>query len=118
LKLATANIETGPKFRKHRTRQTLREGVPELGGHRYVQNTDITDGNRFLDEVKVDLDMLCALVLNEIGEEIDGTDIVIVYESALQQQNMELLDELSEPTSFSHTVGHDAILSLGARAGD
>jgi hypothetical protein len=31
---------------------------------------------------------------------------------------MELLDELPEPTSFSHAVGHDAILSLGARSGD
>jgi hypothetical protein len=31
---------------------------------------------------------------------------------------MELLEELSQPTSFSHAVGHDVILSLGARAGD
>jgi hypothetical protein len=31
---------------------------------------------------------------------------------------MELLEELPEPTSFIHAVGHDAILSLGARVGD
>jgi hypothetical protein len=31
---------------------------------------------------------------------------------------MELLEELPEPTSFSHAVGHDTILSLGARPGD
>jgi hypothetical protein len=31
---------------------------------------------------------------------------------------MELLEELLEPTSSSHVVGHDAIFSLGARSGD
>jgi hypothetical protein len=31
---------------------------------------------------------------------------------------MELLEELPEPTSCSHAVGHDAIVSLGARARD
>jgi hypothetical protein len=31
---------------------------------------------------------------------------------------MELLEELPKPTTFSHTVGHGAILSLGAQAGD
>jgi hypothetical protein len=31
---------------------------------------------------------------------------------------MEHLNELSEQTSFSHVVGHGAILSLGARLGD
>jgi hypothetical protein len=31
---------------------------------------------------------------------------------------MELLEELSEPTSFSHAVGHGVIHSLSARSGD
>jgi hypothetical protein len=83
-----------------------------------VQDADITDGNAFPDEVEVDLDMLCALVLNGVGGEVDGADIVTVDESALRQRSMELLEELPEPTSFSYAVGHSAILSLGARAGD
>jgi hypothetical protein len=32
-----------------------------------VQDTDITDGSAFSDEVEVDLDMLCMLVLNGVG---------------------------------------------------
>jgi hypothetical protein len=68
--------------------------------------------------VEVDLDMLCALVLNEVGGEVDGADVITVDESALRQRSMELLEELPEPTSFSYAVGHDAILNLGARAGD
>jgi hypothetical protein len=116
--LAMVNVETRPKFWKHWTGQTLREDVLELGGHQYVKDTDITDGNTFPDEVEVDLDMLCTLVLNGVGGEVDDTVVVTVDESALWQQSMELLEELPEPTSFNHAVGYDAILSLGARAGD
>jgi hypothetical protein len=116
--LATVNVETRPKFQKHRSGQTLRENVRELGGRRYVQDANINDGNAFPYEVEVDLDMLCVLVLNVVGGEVDGADVVTVDESALRQRSMELLEELSEPTSFSYAVGHGAILSLDARAGD
>jgi hypothetical protein len=83
-----------------------------------MQDADITDGNASPDEVEVDLDMLYALVLNGVGGEVDGADVIAVDESALRQRSMELLEELPEPTSFSYAVGHSAILSLGARAGD
>jgi hypothetical protein len=112
--LATANVEAGPKFQKHQSGQTLRKDVYELGGRRYVQDAGITDGNVFPDEVKVDLDMLCMLVLNGVGGEVDSDDFVKVDESALRQRSMELLNELPEPASFSHVVGHGATLSLGA----
>jgi hypothetical protein len=79
---------------------------------------DITDGNAFSNEVEIDLDILCTLVLNRIGGEVDGTDVTAVDESALRQRSMELMEEEPEPTSFSHAVGHGAILSLGAREGD
>jgi hypothetical protein len=36
-----------------------------------VQNTDITDGHAFPHKVEVDLDMFHALVLNEVGGEVD-----------------------------------------------
>jgi hypothetical protein len=48
-----------------------------------VQDADITDGNTFLDEVEVDLDMLCTLVLNGVGGGVDDADVVTVDESAL-----------------------------------
>jgi hypothetical protein len=67
-----------------------------------VQDADITDGNMFPDEIEVDLDMLCALALNGVGEEVDDTDVVAIDESALQQQSMALLKELLEPIGFSH----------------
>jgi hypothetical protein len=48
-----------------------------------VQDVDITDGNTFPDEVVVDLDMLCTLVLNGVGGEVDSADVVAVDEIAL-----------------------------------
>jgi hypothetical protein len=45
-----------------------------------LQDIDITDGNAFPDEVDVDLDMLCTLMLNGVGGEVDCANIT---ESAL-----------------------------------
>jgi hypothetical protein len=72
--------------KKNRSGQTLHEDVCELEGHQYVQDADIIDGNVFLDElVKVDLNILCTLVLNGVGGEVDGADVITVDEGALQQ---------------------------------
>jgi hypothetical protein len=60
-----------------------------------MQDMDITDGNGFPNEVEVDLDMLGVLMLNAVGGEVDGADVVTIDESALQQWGMELLEELS-----------------------
>jgi hypothetical protein len=79
-----------------------------------MQDTDITNGNTFPDEVKVDLDMIHTLVLNGVGGEVDGADVIAVDESALGQRSMELLEELSKPTSFNHVVVHGMILSISA----
>jgi hypothetical protein len=56
-----------------------------------VQDTDITDGHAFPHKVEVDLDMLRALVLNGVGGEVDGADVVAVDEGALCQRRVELL---------------------------
>jgi hypothetical protein len=48
-----------------------------------MQDTDITNGNTFPDEVEVYLDMLRTLVLNGVGGEVDDTDVITVDESVL-----------------------------------
>jgi hypothetical protein len=71
--------------------KTLREDVCELGYRRYVQDADITDGHTFPHKVEVDLDMLRALVLNGVGGEVDGVDVIAVDKCALRQRSMKLL---------------------------
>jgi hypothetical protein len=56
-----------------------------------VQDIDITDRHAFPHKVEVDLDMFHALVLNEVGGEVDDVDVVAVHEGALRQWSMELL---------------------------
>jgi hypothetical protein len=48
-----------------------------------VQDADITDGNAIPNEVKVDLDMPCTPVLNGVGGEVDGAEVIVVDKSAL-----------------------------------
>jgi hypothetical protein len=52
---------------------------------------DIIDGHAFPHKVEVNLDMLCALVLNGVGEEVDGANIVAIDEGVIRQQSVELL---------------------------
>jgi hypothetical protein len=56
-----------------------------------VQDADITDDHAFSHKVEIEMDMLRALMLNGIGEEIDDSDVVVVDEGALRQQSVELL---------------------------
>jgi hypothetical protein len=56
-----------------------------------VQDADITDGHAFPHKVEVDLDIFRVLVLNEVGGEVDDTNIVTVDKDALHQRSMELL---------------------------
>jgi hypothetical protein len=46
-----------------------------------VQDTNILDGNALTDKVKINLNMLGAQVLNRVGEEVDGTDVVTIDQS-------------------------------------
>jgi hypothetical protein len=48
-----------------------------------VEDTNVLDGNVLRDKVKINLNMLGALVLNGVGGEVDGTDVVIVDQSGL-----------------------------------
>jgi hypothetical protein len=56
-----------------------------------VQDVDITDSHTFPHKVEVDLDMFRALVLNDVGGEVDTADVVAVDEGALRQLSMDLL---------------------------
>jgi hypothetical protein len=75
--LAIADVETGLKLWEHRG-QPLSEDVGELKSRQDVEDTNIPDDNTLTDKVKINLNMLGALVLNEVGREVDGVDVVTV----------------------------------------
>jgi hypothetical protein len=43
-----------------------------------VQDADFTKGDSLSDEVEVDLNMLGSLMLNRVGGEINGADIITI----------------------------------------
>jgi hypothetical protein len=46
-----------------------------------VEDTNILNDNVLTDKVKINLKMLGALVLKEVGGEVDGADVVVVDQS-------------------------------------
>jgi hypothetical protein len=46
-----------------------------------VEDTNILDDNTFVDKVEINLNMFGALVLNGVGGEVDGADVVAVDQS-------------------------------------
>jgi len=60
------DIQTGLELNEHRRWQAFGEDVGELGCCRYMQNTDISSRDTLTDEVKIDLHMLPALMLNRV----------------------------------------------------
>jgi hypothetical protein len=50
-----------------------------------MEDTNISNGNTLTDNVKIDLNMLGALVLNNIDGEVDGINIVAVDQSGPRQ---------------------------------
>jgi hypothetical protein len=75
---ATADVEAGRKLLKHQGGETFREDVDELRCRRDMEDADLTDGNLLSDEMKINLHMLRALMLNGVGEEVHDTDVVAV----------------------------------------
>ena len=80
-----------------------------------MEDPNITDSDPVANEVQVDLHMLRPLMLNEVGEEIHGADVVAVDERALGGRVMELCQKLSESGRFRHAVSDSTVLR---RAGD
>jgi len=78
-----------------------------------MKHTDSPKGDPFPNEVEVDLHVLGALMLNGVGGEVDGADVVAVDEGGRGQRVMQLLEKLPQPGGFSHAVSNSAVFGLG-----
>ena len=76
------NSSNIPKLLKQQCGKAPGEDVGELRGGRYMKNSHISNGDTLTHKVKVDLDMLCVLMLDRVGGEIYGTNVVVVDQHA------------------------------------
>ena len=85
---------------------------------RDMKDPNIADSDPVANEVQVDLHMLRPLVLNRVGGEVHGADVVAVDERALGKRAVKLSQELSELGRLRHAIRDCPVLHLGTRAGD
>jgi hypothetical protein len=45
-----------------------------------MKNTKITNRDSLSDEVQVNLNVLCTLMLDRVGEHVDDADVIIIYQ--------------------------------------
>jgi hypothetical protein len=77
-----------------------------------MENPNISDSHPVTNKMQVNPHMLRPLMLNRVGGEVHGTDIVTVDERALGERAVKLSQELSETVSLSHAVSNNPILRL------
>jgi hypothetical protein len=106
---------TEPKLQEQRGAEAFGKDIGKLGGGR---DTEDVDSDTLEDKVKVEVHMLGALMLHKIGGEVDRANDVTVDKGATSEIAMKLLEQLMEPGCLNHVAGHNAVLSLSARAED
>ena len=62
-----------------------------------VKNPNTPKGHLLADEVNVELDVLRAAMMDRIGGEVDGEDVVAVDDGGLQDVAKQLLEKMPKP---------------------
>ena len=82
-----------------------------------MENPNVAHSHPVPNEVQVDLHMLRPLMLNRVGGEVHGADVVAVDERGLGEGEVKLRQELPKPSRLSHAVRNGPVLRLGTGAG-
>jgi hypothetical protein len=79
-------------------------GVEEIVSARRgnMQHTDLAHGDTIANEVKVDLGVFGALMLDGVREHVDGTNIVTEHNCSRRRWSMKLMEELANPASLGN----------------
>jgi hypothetical protein len=80
-----------------------------------MEDADLADGDLLSNKVEINFHMLGALMLNGVGGEVDGTNVVTVDQRALRQRTLEHMEQLPQPSGLSHTIGDSTVLGLHAK---
>lgn len=74
-----------------------------------MENSDLTKGGTFTNEMKIDFDVFCSLVLDRIGSEIHNTHIVTIYDHSRVDRTVELKKEVTVSSGFSYGICDSAL---------
>src|SRR4051812_10908006 len=82
----------------------------------YMKNTNSSNGNLLPNKVNIKLDVLRPTMLNRIGREIYGADVVTVNNSGSVHRMSQFLQKMIKPTCLSNDSSHPTVFSLCTRA--
>jgi hypothetical protein len=82
------DVETGVKLGEEGSRQVLSEDIGELRSHEHLHTANIPNVDLVMDEVEINIDMICVLMLNRVGCQVDCTDIVAIDKSVVGQRGV------------------------------
>jgi hypothetical protein len=83
-----------------------------------MQYSELAEGDPLPNKVEINLNVLCALMLDWVAGEIYSTDVVTVGQGGTARWVAKIKKKLTQPSSFSNTIRHSTIFGLGAGAGD
>ena len=86
------DAKTGPELLKDRRRQSFRHDVGELLRRRDVGDPDAPKSHLLTNEVYIKLNMLRSTMVDRVGGEVDGGDVVVVDERGLMNITKQLLE--------------------------
>jgi hypothetical protein len=102
-------LRRDPKSNNNGDDRPFGEDVRELSKQRHMKDLNVPKRHMISNEVKIDLDVLGPLVLNQIHRHVDSADVVTDDKRGACKRSMKLLHKLAEPTGFSddHEMGEN-----------
>jgi hypothetical protein len=84
-----------------------------------MEYPNLSQGKLVADEVNVDLDVVCATMVDMISSHIDNANIVAVavHDGGRGNRRTKLLDELTKSTTLDYDMSNRAVLNLSTRTG-
>jgi len=77
-----------------------------------MQDPNLSQSHLLANKMNINLDVLCATMMDGISSHIYSTNVVIVDNSSLGEGNMKLLKQLTQPTTLSNNMCNCPIFSL------
>jgi hypothetical protein len=80
-------------------------------------NTKLAKSDAFANQMNVNLNVLCPLMVHWVGRHVHGRDVVAEGHRHAVDGAVQLAEELLEPNAFGRSIGHCMVFGLhpGAR---
>jgi hypothetical protein len=83
-----------------------------------MEDADLADDDLLTNDVVINLNVICVLVLYGVGGEVDGVDVLTIDKHAPTQRTVKVLKQLAQQVGLSHAIRNSAVFRLCTSARD